>query len=63
MQFDQFFSHLQRQYEKSSPICDYYYVTLPIYSRAEVTGVVANLGVRIFAILQLIRMNPVLSMH
>jgi len=36
-----------------------YYVTLPIHSHTQVT---ANLGVRIFAILMLIRMNPDLGM-
>jgi len=38
------------------------YVTLPIHSHAEVTAVIADLGLRIFAILILIIMNPDVGM-
>jgi len=34
-----------------------YYVTLPIHSHPEVTVEITNLGIRIFAIFMLIRMN------
>jgi len=58
------FSHSQLQYKLCNLTNDCYciYVKLPIHSHAEVTVVIANLGVRIFAILLLIRMNPDLGM-
>jgi len=57
-----FFSRSQLPNKLCGLNSDYYYVTLPIHSHGEVTVVIANLGVRIFAILLLIIMNLHLGM-
>jgi len=57
-----FFSYSQIQHKLWGLFSDYYYVTLPIFSHAEVTIVIADLGVQIFGILMMIRMNRELVM-
>jgi len=55
---DQFLFKFAAAVQNKRTISDcYYYVTLPINSHAKVTVVIANIGVRIFAILLVIRMN------
>jgi len=63
----------QRQYELDEylfsftfavQLCGrYYYVTLPIHSHAEITVVIANPGIRIFAILMLNAINQEVGMN